>query len=366
VTDIYTLRNPFRGRRASRGTCFLKVQRNVIPTPDPAVRLAAGILLYLLTLVSSGVLAQGGARGSNSTAAIVFVGDVMLDEHPGKLIEGGRDPFAPFAEIMHSADFQIGNLECVVATTGMPINKIYTFRAHPRTLKVLKRHFTALSLANNHTGDFGSEAFVEMLDLLKREGLPYFGGGRNLSEAHAPLLLSQNGLKIALLGYDEFLPRSFEAGFNSPGVAWSEDEQVRADIANAKTEFGADVVIPFMHWGWENQTTPSQRQRKLAQLMIDAGADAVVGAHPHVMQGIEFYKGRPIFYSLGNFVFNGFAEKVNNTGWLLRLELDKQGIQRWKIYIAEIDGNGVPHPSAKNGYCFERGRGKEISCSTKP
>jgi poly-gamma-glutamate synthesis protein (capsule biosynthesis protein) len=338
---------------------------DVIPSSDFAFLLASGILSCLFSWVNSDARAEASFKDSNSRVTVMFVGDVMLDERPGKLIKNGLDPFAPFAEILGSSDFQVGNLECVVATTGTPVKKTYTFRAHPRVLKVLKRHFTALSIANNHTGDFGSEAFVEMLDLLKREELPYFGGGRNLVEAHAPLLLSKNGIKIALLGYNEFLPRSFEADFDRPGVAWSEDEQVRGDIARARTRFSADVVIPFMHWGWENETTPSRRQRELAQQMIEAGADAVIGSHPHVIQGVEFYKGKPIFYSLGNFVFDGFIKRANTIGWVLSLEIDKRGIQRWKIYVAEINRNGVPHPSRK-GYCFEGGQQKEMDCSIKP
>ena len=115
----------------------------------------------------------------------------------------------------------------------------------------------------------------------------------------------KNGLRIAILGYNEYKPRSFEAGPNWPGVAWSEDSHVLRDIAAARAA-GADIVIPFMHWGWERERQPSARQRRLARLMIDAGADAVVGGHPHVTQGDESYAGKPIIYSLGNFVFDGF------------------------------------------------------------
>ncbi len=298
------------------------------------------------------------------TVSIIFAGDIMLDELPGKLIKKGIDPFAPFADILRSADFRIGNLECVVATMGIARDKPYTFRAHPRVLPILKRHFTALSLANNHSGDFGPLAFRQMLDLLDREGLLYFGGGRNLSNAHAPLMLERHGIKIALLGFNEFFPRSFEADFDKPGIAWSEDEQVEADIKNARTRYRADIVIVFMHWGWEHEHLASKRQHQLARLMIDSGADVVVGGHPHVTQNIEHYKGRPIFYSLGNFVFNGFNDKDNNTGWLLRLELDREGVRHWKTYVAEIDQNGVPHPNpTEKGYCYKRGQDEEKGCN---
>ena len=138
--------------------------------------------------------------------------------------------------------------------------------------------------------------------------------------------IDKNGLKIAVLGYNEFKPRAFEAGANWPGVAWSEDDLVIADIRAAKAA-GADLVIPFMHWGWEKETRPSERQKTFARRMIDEGAALVVGSHPHVTQGAEIYKGKPIIYSLGNFVFDGFDYPEARRGWLLRLKLDKSGVR---------------------------------------
>ncbi|NTV11969.1 MAG: CapA family protein, partial [Zoogloea sp.] len=112
--------------------------------------------------------ATGIARAEPEAPAVsmVFVGDVMLAGQPGKVVASGRDPLAPFARSLAAADIRVGNLECVVATRGSAEEKPYTFRAHPRTIGVLKRHFDAVSLANNHSGDFGPEAFAEMLGLL--------------------------------------------------------------------------------------------------------------------------------------------------------------------------------------------------------
>ncbi len=287
---------------------------------------------------------------AEATVSVVFVGDVMLAGTPGKVVKRGGDPFAQFAAILDAADIRVGNLECVVAVGGTAeADKPYTFRAHPRVARVLRRHFDAVSLANNHSGDYGPTAFEEMLDLLQKRGIRYFGGGRDLAHAHAPLLIERKGLRIALLGYNEFFPRSFEADADKPGIAWSEDEQVRLDIVDARARLGADIVIPFMHWGWEYQRAPSSRQRQLARLMIDAGADAIVGAHPHVTQGVESYRGKPIVYSLGNFVFDGFTDGASNTGWLLRLELDRRGVREWQTVIARIDRQGVPHPLPGSG-----------------
>jgi len=296
------------------------------------------------------------AAAGAQTVSMAFVGDIMLDDGPGRYVKRGGDPFAPFAAILDVADVRVGNLECVIATTGSAEpGKPWTFRAHPRTLPMLKRHFDALGLANNHSGDYGPQAFSEMLSLLKQHRIPYFGGGANLAEAHKPLLIERKGLRIALLAYNEFMPRSFEADADKPGVAWSEDEQVRLDIVEARRRDGADLVIPFMHWGWENERQASARQAQLARLMIDAGADAVVGGHPHVTQNIEHYRGKPIIYSLGNFVFDGFDTTKNNTGWVLRLELDREGVKQWRTYVAHINPQGIPQPAATPGQCWQRG-----------
>lgn len=316
-----------------------------------------GILLCALCLAS-------GAQATEPVVSVAVVGDIMLAETPGKVVRSGRDPFGPFAAILASADIRIGNLECVISTKGSPQpEKPYTFRAHPRTLAVLKRHFDAVALANNHSGDFGPMAFADMLGLLERHGIGYFGGGRDLAQAHRPWIVERKGLRIAFLSYNEFFPRSFEADADKPGIAWSDDDQVRLDIGQARTRDHADLVIPVMHWGWEHEPLASQRQRELARLMIDAGADAVIGGHPHVTQDTEQYHDKPIIYSLGNFVFDGFSDPSNNTGWLLQLDLDRQGVRSWRTVVATMDSEGTPYPARKAaGLCWKRGQLAASAC----
>ena len=276
------------------------------------------------------------------SVSVVVVGDIMLEGGPLRAMQKGQDPFASFAPLFKSADVRVGNLECVVATVGsVEPDKPNTFRVPPSTLKYVRKHFDAVGLANNHSGDFGPKAFTQMVGLLKREGLGYYGGGLNLSEAHTPWVVERKGVRIAFLGYNEFQPRNFEADHDRAGIAWSEDEQVVRDIAAARTQWRADVVIPIMHWGWE-EPTANPRQRALARRMIDAGADAVIGGHPHQVQDTDVYKGKPIFYSLGNFVFEGFTDKVNNIGWALRMDVNKTGVTSWQLHTAHIDGQGVP------------------------
>ena len=288
--------------------------------------------------------------------SMVFVGDVMLANLPGQRIAKGHDPFAPFAAVLNASDIRIANLECVISTVGKAQDKPFTFRAHPRTLPLLKQHFDLVSLANNHTGDFGPVAFTQMLDYLQATGLPYVGGGRDLQQAHQPAVFERQGVKIAILAYNEFFPRSFEADVDKPGSAWSDDEQVVFDIQQARTHYAADVVVTFMHWGIEDEPFATSRQQALARRMIDAGADAVVGGHPHVTQNTEIYRGKPIVYSLGNFVFDTYSSLEHTTGWALTLVADKNGVASARIHEARIDKYGTPHPQRRQALqCWQRG-----------
>ncbi len=302
-----------------------------------------------LTVVRLAVLALAACvllpAAQGEPVRLVFAGDVMLADGPGRLVAAGGDPLLPFARILAEADYAIANLECAIASQGQPRpNKIFSFRADPAVIAVLKGRFDALAVANNHSGDYGPGAFLETIDHLAAAGIASFGGGRDLLAAHRPLWIERRGLRIAVLAYNEFKPRAFEAGPDWPGIAWSEDSHVIADIRAAR-EAGADLVIPFMHWGWEREPAPGERQRQLARLMIDAGADAVVGGHPHVTQGVEHYRGKPIVYSLGNFVFDGFDLPTARRGWVLFLTLDKAGVIAWETRAAVIDAEGTPHPA---------------------
>lgn len=284
---------------------------------------------------------------SATTLTLAFAGDIMLDDGPGRYAAAGGDTLAAVAPILARADYRIANLETSVAGNGTGeanANKIYTFRASPDTLKALQGRFNAVALANNHSGDYGHEAFLETIMHLDKLGIRHVGGGKNLQAAHAPLWVEQNGLRIAILAYNEYKPRSFEAGANWPGIAWSEDSEVVADIRAARRA-GADLVIPFMHWGWEREQHSSPRQRQLAHAMIDAGASMVIGGHPHVTQETELYHGKPIVYSLGNFVFDGFDKPAEKTGWILVFTVDQKGVESWRTIEVQMDQDGIPHPS---------------------
>jgi poly-gamma-glutamate capsule biosynthesis protein CapA/YwtB (metallophosphatase superfamily) len=302
-----------------------------------------GLLVFGLS-VSCAPATAGEPPG---TVKIVMVGDIMLanDQETGKLVARGENPFQPFAEVLKGADVAIANLECVVAEHGEKVEKPYNYLETSACLPLLKQHFTGLSVANNHSGDYGKPAFVEQCNLMDKAGMPYFGGGRNLAEAHRPWIIDRNGVHIAMLGYCEVFLRSYQAGEKEAGIAWSEHEdEVVADLKAAREKYKADVVIPYMHWGREGDPA-NEREKTFARKMIDSGADIVVGAHPHITQGAEYYKGHLIVYSLGNFLFNGFDTPETQTGWALRMTIGKQGLVSWDTVVARLDEqHGVPRP----------------------
>ena len=198
----------------------------------------------------------------------------MLDGGPGHAIVYGADPFAEFDSIFRHADIAVCNLECVLADGGEQVFKPYTFRGPKESVPLLKRYFSAVSLANNHTGDFGPDAFARQLTMFDEAGLPYFGGGRNRHDARRPLILERNGVRIALLGYNGFPPRSFAAGENRPGVAWLIESDVVADIRRGPAARSGRHRDPVPALGHEKgRPSPRTSQRELARRLIDAGAE---------------------------------------------------------------------------------------------
>ncbi len=288
-----------------------------------------------------GAASPPSTLSAGASGRMVWMGDIMLADGPGRVIARGQDPFAAVAATLREADVRVGNLECVISSKGKALDKTWTFRAHPRTLPVLQRHVDGVSLANNYSGDFGKQAFTDMLARLDRAGLPYFGGGRDLRQAHQPRIIERKGVRLALLGYNEMFPRSFEASEEQAGLAWADEEQMVAAVAAARRQ--ADVVIPYLHWGQEHSTQAHARQRALARRLIAAGADAVVGTHPHVRQDTEVIDGKPVIYSLGNFVFDGFSDPENNTASLLWMDVGAGGVSRWWLQTVRIDAQGRPH-----------------------
>ena len=267
----------------------------------------------------------------------------MLDGGPGHLITNGEDPFLFVGALLRDADATVGNLECAIVSTGHAVDKPYTFRGPTTALPLLRQYFSGVSLANNHSADWGRQGFVSELNLLKSADVAWFGGGRDLAQARSPLILERNGIRLALLGYNEFPPHSFAATTGSAGTAWLVESEVIKDIRAARLTKQADIVIPYLHWGHEFDEVPDAQQQALARRLIDAGADAVVGSHPHVTQTVDWHNGHPIIYILGNFVFDYYpGDPKVWKGWIIRLTFEPPASPKLEIFPVTLDAAGVP------------------------
>lgn len=210
-------------------------------------------------------------------------------------------------EKMQAADLMCLNLEFCLSSKGSPLeNKYYTFRADPAHTEILKELGVDLAnLANNHAYDYGKEAFLEMLLILQREEIAYVGGGSNAEEAQKPYYFDIDGKKVAIVTASraEKMILTPEAKESSPGIFRCYDTTRLLEVVKEARE-EADFVIAYIHWGTEYSEVLEDAQINGAYDLIDAGVDVVLGAHPHCLQGMEFYKGKPILYSLGNYWFN--------------------------------------------------------------
>jgi poly-gamma-glutamate capsule biosynthesis protein CapA/YwtB (metallophosphatase superfamily) len=314
--------------------------------------------LFLLLLWSQTLAADGHLR-------LALVGDVMLAENEGtgRAIAKGIDPFVHVRDLLAQADWRAANFESSAGTRGAALEgKPYVFRTAPEALSLYASVFNLAGLANNHVMDYGRTEVVETARALARVGVKTFGAGEDLRQAHRALLLDHKGVKLALLGYLDFMPRWFTAAPGLPGVAWLDIDQARLDIARAR-QAGAEVVVVVPHWGVEQETVANQRQRAMARKLIDAGADAVIGGHPHVVQDVEVYRGKPVVYSLGNFVFDGFDKPINRLGWMLQADVDKQGLAALQVHVVHLDHQGFPVPApTQPAPCWTRGQPVMGSC----
>ena len=309
----------------------------------------ARIAAVLLAVASGSVVfsADEPARVRKASppgvVSVVFVGDVMLDNGPGNVVAAGRDPFAACAALLLDADFTVGNLECVLGKGGKQILKAYTFRGAADAPRFLKPDFSVLGVANNHAMDFGPEGLLECLAVLDRAGIPHVGGGPDLARARRPFLLKKNGFTIAILACNDFQGEKWAAGADAPGVNPLREADLLADIAAARKT--ADAVVPFVHWGPELVAQPYEKHRVLARKMVDAGAAAVIGAHPHVTQTVDTYRGAPIVYSLGNFVFDYYpVDPPEWTGWVAKLTFRKDRPVDLETRAVVLDAAGIPKP----------------------
>ena len=307
--------------------------------------------------------ATGPAFDAGATWTLVAGGDILLDRGVAKAVKvegkGVDFPFAggtveitghcrdcsplgwdlPYTKrtgnagamrhLLRSADLAVANFENPAPDDFAYHTKGTVFSADPALIAGLRNAgIDAVSIANNHIGDAGRAGVVQTRRNLARFGIAAAGAGGNATEAHRPAILHAGGETVALLGYDSIAP-SYTAGASKPGSARLSAAALRKDIAAARAA-GAQIVIVYPHWGTEYDPTPFSAQRALARTAIDAGADMVIGNHAHWAGAVEVYRGKPIWYALGNFVFDQTWSEPTSEG--LTLELTFRGtklVQAW-------------------------------------
>ncbi|MGF9980409.1 capsular polyglutamate synthetase PgsA [Bacillus subtilis] len=287
---------------------------------------------------------------SDDVLSASFVGDIMMGRYVEKVTEQkGADSIFQYVEpIFRASDYVAGNFENPVTyqKNYKQADKKIHLQTNKESVKVLKdMNFTVLNSANNHAMDYGVQGMKDTLGEFAKQNLDIVGAGYSLSDAKKKISYQKvNGVTIATLGFTDVSGKGFAAKKNTPGVLPADPEIFIPMISEAEKH--ADIVVVQSHWGQEYDNDPNDRQRQLARAMSDAGADIIVGHHPHVLEPIEVYNGTVIFYSLGNFVFDQGWTRTRDSA-LVQYHLKKNGTGRFEVTPIDIH-EATPAPVKKD------------------
>lgn len=287
------------------------------------------------------------ALPEKETVTFTFAGDVLLDDEyaimstyraNGSALENCIDP--KLLEIMRGADVFMVNNEFTYTNRGTPLtNKTFTFRANPDNVSIMQdMGVDIVSLANNHASDYGEVSLLDTLDTLEGADIPYVGAGRNLEEASKVVYFQNGDIKIGIVSATEVerlaSPDTKGATENTPGTfRCFQNDDLEAVIKEAKQN--CDFLIVYVHWGTESTDQIDWSQPGQAEDFVAAGADVIIGAHPHVLQEIAYVNGVPVFYSLGNYWFNS----KNLDSCLVTLEIGKDGLVSMRFIPCVTSGS---------------------------
>ena len=267
-------------------------------------------------------------QSNQNYVTMIFGGDIMLDRGVKSSVNKnfGGDYSALFEKlkILKEADITFANLEGPASDKGVNARNLYPFRMDRTVLPALGgAGFNILSVANNHMGDWGVDAFSDTLEGLKENEISFTGGGKNAYYAESPIIIEKNKMKIGFLGFSDVGPESLEAGLMEPGVLLASNPRFDQIITDAKKQ--VDYLVVSFHFGDEYKTKHNGRQEYLAHRAIDDGAKIIIGTHPHVIEDTETYKNGFIAYSLGNLIFDQYFSQNTMQGMLLKVQLSKDG-----------------------------------------
>jgi poly-gamma-glutamate synthesis protein (capsule biosynthesis protein) len=296
---------------------------------------------YRLRVVAAGVPSAPIVVRSRDVTLAAF-GDANFGDGVLSVMDqrGALHPWRGVAPTLRRADVAFGNLECAVSDRGAAVPKEFNFRGRPSHLAAVVRFagLDVLNLANNHAGDFGMPALLDTVRAVRRAGAVPVGAGATLAAARRPRTITRLGLRIAFVGFSDIGPASFFASPGGPGTSSATFPAIAASVRAARRE--SDVVVATFHWGVERSTSENARQRAFAQAALAAGASAVIGAHPHVLQPIRRVGAtgsrRLVAYSLGNFVWSSSSALTSRTG-ILRVRLSTRGVEGATLLPAVIE-----------------------------
>ena len=271
-----------------------------------------------------------------SSFVITLTGDILLDRGVRQVVEQkGIDHLfsAGIDSVFQTSDAVVGNLECPATKIHAPVFKQYVFRAEPEWLSDLNRHgVTHLNLANNHSIDQGRIGLMDTKENIIKAGMTPVGAGQNQEEADEPVLLTDSPRRVWLIASLQLALENFSRLPDHPCVSQQTIETLCQRIAKLKQADPKCFIIVSLHWGWENHVEVVPRQRYEARQLIDAGADCLVCHHTHTRLPMETYRGKPIFYGLGNFIFDPRRD-LNSHGAMVRLTITEQGATAEEIPI---------------------------------
>ncbi len=277
---------------------------------------------------------------------LVAVGDNMLSRVVAQRIQAMKSvdyPFVHLSDFLHTGDIVFGNLETAISP-GKPVGSGgMLFRSDPAVAPALKRAgFTIISLANNHSPNYGQKGLKDTFHYLSEAGVAFVGAGEDGEAANAPKFMRVKDKTFAFLAYNDsdVVPPSYEAGKNHAGTAFMRLDRLKSAVVAAKKQ--ADFVIVSMHSGTEYSLQPNASQTRFAHAAIDAGAELVLGHHPHTIQPVEQYKGKYILYSLGNFVFDQMWSRATRESVAVKIYFNETGVYGLDFYPLLIENYAQP------------------------
>ena len=295
------------------------------------------VLVASLASITSGT-SQTSATSRTSATSILFTGDILLDRGVRKVIEHHGIDYLftrQMDSLFRASQVVVGNLECPATSIKAPVQKRFIFRGEPEWLYALKKHgFTHLNLANNHSIDQGRKGLTDTKENILKAKLEPVGMGKNLQEAAQPTLLTSHPRKVWLIASLGMALENFAYLPDRPCVNTERTQEIITRIRDIKQKDPQAVVIVSIHWGGEHTLKPVPSQRLDAHRLINAGADALICHHTHTLQTIERYKGRDIYYSIGNFIFDQ-QKPLNSKACVVKVEVTKDNVktQAFPIHI---------------------------------